>query len=95
MYEQSPFQLAQEIDVDGFGVSVNHHQDGQSDGYFRGSHCHNKEDKNLPGRITMISRECNQQKIYGIQHEFDAHENNDGISPEQHTQHTDTEKHCT
>jgi hypothetical protein len=39
----------------------------------------------------MHLRKSNEQKIHGIQHQFDAHENNDRVPPRQYTCNSNTE----
>jgi hypothetical protein len=67
--------------------------DQQSEAYryfSRGNH-HDKKDKDLAIAIAAVGRESHKQQIDGIKHEFDTHQDDDGISPEQHPHHADAE----
>jgi len=83
-------------------IAIHHGDDGEAHTHFRGGNDHDKENKDLSvdarvrvsgnGRYMMHFRKRDQQQVDGIQHEFDAHENDDGIPARQYSRHSDTEE---
>ena len=61
---------------------------GETDGDFGGCDGDNKEDEDLrvvigqPISADMESREGHQREIGGIQHQFEAHEDDDDVAPQ-------------
>ena len=45
------------------GRPVDHYQQCQTDGYFRGGHNHDEEDENLSGRIISVSRNAASMRL--------------------------------
>jgi hypothetical protein len=43
----------------------------------------------------MVSRKRNEQQVHGIQHDFNRHKYDDGISSIQHPKHPDAEQNHT
>ena len=86
-------QFTKVIDVRRSRIAVDHHQDSQSNSNFGSCNGHDEKNKNLSGAVAAVSRKSNKQQINSIQHQFNAHEDNDGISPEHDTEHTDAEQH--
>ena len=83
-------------------IPVHHYYDSQTHTYFSSCHNHNKEYKQLTidtricigclvGKV-MHFREGDQQQIGGIQHQFNAHENDDGIAARQYAHHANTKQ---
>jgi hypothetical protein len=75
-------------------VSVNGDDDGQSDGGFRRGHAKGKEDQYLSMHITELGAEGDQGEVYGIEHEFGAHEDHDGVLSCQYTDDPNGEQDC-
>jgi hypothetical protein len=98
----SVFQPIQEINIHRMRIPVHHCDDGQTDTYFRRRDDHDEKNKNLsvdPGigicnrcRRMMHFRKSNQQEVHGIQHQLDAHKNDNGIPARQYTGNTDAEQ---
>ena len=49
------------------------------DGSFGGGDGHNKKYENLPRLIAKKLRESNEREVDGVEHQLDAHKNNDSI----------------
>jgi hypothetical protein len=86
-------------------IPVHHYDDSKAHAYLRGCHYHNKENKQLPittairGQVTRLQcylvmhfGKCNQQEVHRIQHQFHAHEYDNGIPACQHTYDPDREQ---
>ena len=86
-------------------ITVHHHNNGQPHTYFCRGHHHDKENKQLPvgtrygrgiiGQYSSIQvhfGKGHQQQVYGIQHNLNRHEYNNGVSSVQHSKNSDTEK---
>ena len=88
----SPFQPAQQVDVGGLEVAVNHDDDAQPHRDFGRSHGHDEKHKNLPVGVGPVGGKGRQQDVYSIEHQLYAHENNDGVAPNQHARHPNGEQ---
>ena len=71
---------------------VDQHDDGQPDGHLCGGHYHDEKNKDLSGRIVGISSESRQQQVDRIDHQFNRHEDHQGIAFDQHANHPDAKK---
>ena len=89
-----PLQSVQEVNVHRGCIPVDHGKNGQSNSHFRCSHGHNEKNENLSCSIRQVSGKSSQEQVHGIQHKFNAHENDDGISTEKHAKYSDAEQKC-
>ena len=86
-------------------IPVHHSYDSQAHTHFRCGDHHDEKNKNLSvdacigireyGCCMMHFRKSDQQEVHRIQHQFDAHENDDGIPARKYTGHADAEKRNT
>lgn len=72
--------------------TVHHNNNGQSYRHLSGCHYHDKKYHQLGVRIIVHLGERDQQKIYGIQHQLNAHKDDNGVPAHQCTGDTDTEQ---
>jgi hypothetical protein len=77
----SPFQHIDIIDIDGITVPVKGNHQSQPNGSFRRSHRHDEEHENLSVKILQVVRQGNKRQVNRVQHQFDAHEDDNGIPP--------------
>ncbi len=83
-------------------IPVHHHDNGQPHAYLSGCYHHDEEYEQLPvdprirvrngQRMMMHLGEGYQQQIHRIQHQLDAHENNDRVAPGEHAGYPDTKQ---
>src|SRR5690606_31235102 len=90
-----PFQFIQYVYVRATCVMVNHDKYGETDGNFRRGNGHYKEDEHLSCSSAMPCREGDHEQVHRIEHELNAHENDDGIPAIENAENTDDEKRCT
>jgi len=83
-------------------IPVHHGDDGKAHTDFRSRYHHDEKNKDLSvdtriwirehRRRVMHFRKSDEQQIHGIQHQFDAHEYDNGIAAGQYTGDTDAEQ---
>jgi hypothetical protein len=61
------------------------HEYGEADGCFRSRHCHDKEYEYHAIDVTEQIASRDESKVRTIQHELDAHEDDDCITPGDNT----------
>ena len=83
-FTHSPLEPAEQVNVGSLEVAVNHHNNAQAYRNFGSGHGHDEEHENLAIRVGAIGREGRQQNVHCIEHQLDAHEDDDGIAPHQH-----------
>src|SRR5688572_19600381 len=86
-----PPQQVEVLDVDRLGVAEDRDDDREPDRRFRGSHGHHEEDEDLsldPDR----ARERNEREVHGVEHELDAHEQDDRVAADHHAEDADREQ---
>lgn len=91
-FQDLVFEPVQYVDIHRLGMPVYHDDNSQSNRYFGSGHHHDKKDEQLGGHVMVILGQSDQQQIDGVQHELDAHENDDRVSADQYTDHAYTEK---
>ena len=65
--------------------SIHQHDDRKPHAYFGSSHNHNKKYEQLRIGLVVHFAKSDHQKIDCIEHEFDAHEYDNGIAAHEHT----------
>src|SRR3954447_11104802 len=68
------------------------HDDGEADDDLGGSDGHHEERHDLAVEAAVDAREGDQRQVHGVQHQLDAHEDDDGVAPHEHTDGTDREQ---
>ena len=95
------FQPVQEVHIHRMHIPIHHDDDGQAHAHFRRSHYHDEEYEQLSIGTrcqvhliiqVMHLREGNEQQVYRIQHELDAHEDDDGVATRKHSNDADAEQ---
>src|SRR5215218_9868988 len=66
--------------------------DGETNRGFGGRHRHDEEDHYVAAGAVELGQR-HETEIHRIQHQLDAHEEHDGIPPQQHAGHSETEEH--
>jgi hypothetical protein len=74
-------------------VAVKHHQNCEAHCNFSGGYYHDEKHEYLCIGVIPHFSKRNQRNIYGIQHELDAHEHDDGVASEENTQRTHAKQH--
>lgn len=73
-------------------VSINHHQNGQSDRHLRCCDGHDEEHENLSLRLPPHRGESDHEQVHRIEHQFDAHKLHDGVPSVNDPKRTDAEQ---
>jgi hypothetical protein len=94
----SEFQGADVFHVDRLPGAIQGDDDGEADRDFSGGDGDNEEDKNLGVVVgqsgsEMESGKGNERKVGGVQHQFERHENDDDVAPEENAGEPNGEKH--
>ena len=86
------FKKIKIINVNSFFVAINSYDYRKPNCRFGGSNRHHKKHQYLSRLITQKLGECYQSQVYSIEHQLDAHKNDDRISTKQHTGCSDREQ---
>ncbi len=84
------------VDIDVVSISKDGHDDAESDSNFGGGDCHDDDDHGLSGHGGFksvvglnvrvgVSGEGQEGKVDGIEHQFDAHEDDDGVFSDEYS----------
>ena len=87
----SILQNARVIDVNRLAVAEERDDDPEADSSFGRGDTHYHEYKKLSGHIGVVPRERYERKIYGIEHQLDAHEHPEGVALEDNADRADRE----
>src|SRR5581483_3466887 len=68
------------------------HDDGQADHDLGGGDHHGEEGDDLPVQVAVQPGEGDQGQVGGVEHELDAHEENDGVAPDEDARGADGEE---
>src|SRR5947199_5941066 len=80
------------IDLNRLAISENEQDDRKADRRLCSRYRDYEEDHNLTFQILQDARESNKSKIHGIQHQLDAHKNDEQVAPDENTKHSDEEQ---
>ena len=80
------------VDRSGSSGSENCDDDGESDDDLGRCNDHDKERDDLAVKVAIHAGECNKGEIRGIEHELDAHEDDDRVATHEHTDRADGEQ---
>src|SRR5690606_10785056 len=90
----STLELVKFFNVDRIQVAEQQHQNRQADGRFGSSHCQDKEDENLSGRVTEPGGEGYEIHVGREQDKLDGHQQNDEVAAVQEkTEYADGEQY--
>jgi hypothetical protein len=81
--EALSFHFVKHVGIRGVHISIQHHQNGQSNSYFSRSNYHNEEYEYLSVCIAPHARKSNECQVHCIEHELYAHKHDDGIAAKQ------------
>jgi hypothetical protein len=87
-----PFQPVKNVDIDCANAAIHDDEYGETDSDFGGCHSHNEEHEYLAGGIVQVCREGYQQEVHGIEHEFNAHEDDDAIAAKENSNYSNPEE---
>ena len=87
----SPFEQIDAVDVDRLPVAEDGDDDSQADGDFCGGDGHNEKDENLTVEGIGEMGYGDHRQIDRVQHQFDAHKDDDSVFPGEHSGDTDAE----
>ncbi len=79
-----PFQFIQQIDIHRLKIPVYHHDNRQAHRHFCRCHHHHEKHEQLPRRVATVSGKCHEQKVHGIQHDFNAHQQHNCVALQQY-----------
>src|SRR3989442_398672 len=66
--------------------------DGEPDGGLGRGHRHDEEDEHLTGHRLVVVREGDERQVDRIEHQLDAHQDDDGVASDQHADAADREQ---
>jgi hypothetical protein len=89
----SQFQYARLVNIQRFPVAKDGDNYAQAHGGFGSGDRHHNENEKLTGHILKETRECDERKIHGIEHQLNAHEHRDHVSLDHHASHANSEQH--
>jgi hypothetical protein len=89
-----PFHDIDVVNVYGFFVPEYGHDDCQANGRFGSGNGHSEKDKQLSLHGIEVMGARHKGQIYRVEHEFDAHENNDGIPPYEDANNANSKQDC-
>jgi hypothetical protein len=84
--KRSPFENINFIDVHCLFVPEERNDDRQTDRSLGSGNDHHEKDKHLSGRVPEELGKGDEGQIDGIQHQFNAHEYDDGIAADNHAE---------
>src|SRR5438445_4288376 len=88
----SPAHQTGVLDVGGPAAPEQRDDDRQTDRRLRGGHGHDEEDEDLPRHRLIFAREGGESQVDGVQHQLDAHQDDDSVAPYQDTDAADGEQ---
>src|SRR5688572_20523935 len=90
----SPAHRARFVDVDDRTGAVGREHDGEPDGDLGGRHDEDEGHEDAAALIdgAVAAREGDEGEVRGVQHELDAHEDDDGVAPHEHAGAPDEEE---
>ena len=74
-------------------MAIDGYDDGKTDDSFSGGHGHDEKDHHLAVGRAQIARKRDKSQVDGVEHEFDGHEHDDQIAPDQHADDADGKDH--
>jgi hypothetical protein len=80
---RSPLQEIDVVDRGAVSSTKDRYDNGKSNNHLSRGHNQYEEDQNLPIDVAAHTGEGNERKVYGIEHQLDEHEDNDGIASHQ------------
>jgi hypothetical protein len=83
------------IYINGFFIPVESNDNTQSHCCLSGCNRHHKEDKNLAIHGVQMTGKGNQGQISRVEHQFNTHEDNNGVSSDKNPQHPYTKENDT
>src|SRR2546426_3043886 len=88
----SPAHQAGVLDVGRPAATEQRDDDRQPDRGFGGGHGHDEEDEDVPRHRLILVREGGESQVDGVQHQLDAHQDDDGVATHQDTDAADGEQ---
>src|SRR5439155_572327 len=88
----SPAHQAGVLDVGREAPPEQGDDDGQADSGLGRGHGHDEEDEHLPGHRLVLVREGDERQIDRVEHQLDAHQDDDGVAPDQDADAADGEQ---
>src|SRR5436190_7738629 len=80
------------FDVGRLSLAIERDDEGKADRNFGGSDGDDKEDHDLPAEVICESREGDERKICGVQHQFERHVDDQQIAPDDDTEEPEAEE---